>query len=660
MEGDSNVLEQLGSLSSQFNCASSPLRHLPSSALHLRGGQSAPQVYKHVVAASEAEEQLTTPFEGQKPGTSGLRKRVAEVSRAHYLENFVQCVFDEVGEALRGATLVVSGDGRFHNAEAIQTICQMAAANGARRVWVGTDGLLSTPSASAVIREREGGKAVGGIVLTASHNPGGPDKDFGIKYNVQNGGPAPETFTSAVHARTCEISRYCICRGLPQVDLSKEGRHVFLKKGSDVPFFEVEIISPVEDYLALLLRLFDFAAMRALLAHPSMSFAFDAMHGVAGPYARAVFEEALGVDGGCLRNCEPKTDFGGGHPDPNLTYATELVKLMGLNADGSKTADAPSAPVLGAAADGDADRNMILGRGCFVTPSDSVAIIAAHAHVLPWLAHGGLKALARSMPTSGALDRVAQALGLPLFETPTGWKFFGNLMDATVPLSTASARATGGSHVICGEESFGTGSSHIREKDGLWAVLCWLSILAHHNRETPHSAPLVGVEQILRQHWRQFGRNFYSRYDYEEVDAGRAAAMMSRLSGMAKLFEVAGFGADKPLTLAPGYDLVLMDDFSYCDPVDGSVALGQGKRLLFADGSRVVFRLSGTGSVGATVRVYFEKYQPPSRADGGADADCDAQLTVSTSEALAPLVAIGLDLADLRANIGRDSPTVIT
>lgn len=434
-------------------------------------------------ATAEVLEVATTPFEGQKPGTSGLRKKTTVFQQPHYLENFVQSIFNALpSDELRGCTLVVSGDGRYHNRQAIQTICRMAAANGVARVWVGQDGLLSTPAASAVIREREGGTAYGGILLTASHNPGGPDNDFGIKYNCENGGPALEQFTDAVYDLTGSIASYRTCE-LPEIDLSTPGTSAFEVGGSS---FAVEVIDPTEDYVALLRQVFDMGAIKALLARPDMSFLMDGMAGVAGPYAHALFVDELGLPPSCLKQCTPSEDFDGGHPDPNLIYAASLVERMGLKQDGSAAADAASAPVLGAAADGDADRNMILGRGFFVTPSDSLAVIAAHAHLLPWFARdGGVKALARSMPTSGAVDRVAEKLGLPLYETPTGWKFFGNLMDSHL-LGGKPGNLT---PLLCGEESFGTGSSHVREKDGLWAVPACLS--PSPRNPSPRGHPLL-------------------------------------------------------------------------------------------------------------------------------------------------------------------------
>ena len=696
-----------------------PTRTRSASALQLRGGAAGPpvqldtappsSVFSSTVAAAPTVVP-TKPFDGQKPGTSGLRKKTKVFQQPHYLENFVQVrrrrrthapvrslaapplsaqsIFDSLDPAgLVGSTLVVSGDGRYHNEAAIQTICRMAAANGVARVWVGVGGLLSTPAASAIIREREGGVAFGGIILTASHNPGGPDADFGIKYNVENGGPALEAFTDAVHARSGRLSSYKICASLPDIDLSAPGRHLFTDEGTNEPterFFEVEVIDPTADYVALLRRVFDLGAIRAFLGREDMSLAIDGMHGVAGPYARALFVDELGLDPSCLSNCLPSPNFGDGHPDPNLVYAASLVESMGLSPNGVATEAAAYAPVLGAAADGDADRNMILGRGFFVTPSDSLALIAAHAHLIPGFRDGGgIRAVARSMPTSGALDRVAEALGLPLFETPTGWKFFGNLMDSEALGGhfchhlchhlchrlchhlchhfchnfchhLMDSQALGGEQLaplLCGEESFGTGSSHVREKDGLWAVLAWLTILADRNLHTP-SGELVGVGEIVRHHWERYGRNYYTRYDYEAVDAEKAAAMVEHLLARRDEFRAAGHGKANPQPVGPaGYALAMVDEFEYTDPIDGSISSRQGIRLLFSDGSRVIVRLSGTGSVGATVRLYIEKYQPPGEA---------ALLLLPMADALAPLVELALEITQVRELTGRAEPTVIT
>jgi len=535
-------------------------------------------------------------------------------------------------EELTGSTLVVSGDGRYYNDVAIQTIIKMAFANGVKELWIGLNGLMSTPCVSEIIRTRNGG-AYGGIILTASHNPGGPTEDFGIKYNVSNGGPAPEAVTSAMFECSKTISEYRICAGLPDVDLSTVGVTTFGDR-------KVEVLDAAECYLALVRRVFDVAALRALVTRPDFTMLYDGMHGVAGPFARKVLVQELGLPEASLLNCTPLPDFGGGHPDPNLTYAHELVQKMGLTREGTVREDmkAAAVPDFGAAADGDADRNMILGRRFFVTPSDSVAVIAATAaECIPFFS-GGLRGVARSMPTSTALDKVAAAKNIPLFEVPTGWKFFGNLMDSEL---------LGGEQytpLICGEESFGTGSNHIREKDGLWAVLCWLSLLADRNAAVPQGQPLVSVEDIVRQHWSTYGRNYYCRYDYEGVEKEGADKMMDAMRGAiaAGRFESAALAGS-------GLSISSADDFMYTDPVDGSVSAKQGLRFVFEDGSRIVFRLSGTGSVGATVRLYLEKYEVA--------AD---KLDQPTAAAMADLVAIALELSQLEAFTGRSEPTVIT
>ena len=636
------LLTLLGVASAEaFTCtARSPALRQQSSAaaisssphvLRLSGGATA----VHDCTASAAVTVVPTePIEGQKPGTSGLRKKTKVFQGEKYLENFVQSLFDSLpaGE-LAGTTLVVSGDGRYHNAAAIQTICRMAAANGVARVWVGRGGLLSTPAASAIIREREGGAAYGGIVLTASHNPGGPDEDFGIKYNVQNGGPALESLTDAVYERTGAIKEFKLCEGLPAVDLQSVGRHVYAEEGG-APFFEVEVVDPAEDYLVLMRKAFDLDALKALLARDDMSFVFDGMHGVAGPYAASLLGEVLGVHPDSLLNCEPKEDFGGGHPDPNLTYAAELVARMGLTADGKVAPAADAAPVLGAAADGDADRNMILGRKFFVTPSDSLAIIAAHANVIPFFRDaGGLKAVARSMPTSGAVDLVAEKLNLDFFETPTGWKFFGNLMDSKCMFGGKDYTP-----FICGEESFGTGSNHVREKDGMWAVLAWMQILAFYNADA--SKAFVHVEDVVKQHWATYGRNYYCRYDYEGVDKAGATEMFAAMTAAT---------ASNTGKVCGSYTIGTADVFEYVDPVDASVSKNQGIRFLMTDGSRIIFRISGTGSVGATVRLYIEKYEAPS-----------GSLHQKTADVVGELVQIALQLSGLPKFTGRDAPTVIT
>ncbi len=536
----------------------------------------------------------TTPFAGQRPGTSGLRKKVTEFQQPGYLENFVEAIFLTLGEGAE-RTLVVGGDGRYFNRQAVQTILRMAAAHGIERVLVGRGGILSTPAVSCVIRKHA---AFGGIVLSASHNPGGPDGDFGIKYNIENGGPAPEKITEAIFANTQALTAYRISDA-PAVDLDVIG----ITRIEDMI---VEVIDPVADYAALMARLFDFDAIRALFAR-GFTMRFDAMHAVSGPYAHAILEGMLGAPAGTVINGVPREDFGGGHPDPNPVNAAELIALM----------NGPGAPDFGAASDGDGDRNMIVGRGLAVTPSDSLAIIAANATVAPGYKNG-ISGIARSMPTSTAADRVADALGISCFETPTGWKYFGNLMDANLV-------------TLCGEESYGTGSHHIREKDGLWAVLFWLNLLAASGQ---------GVEQIVRGHWARFGRNYYSRHDYEAVDAAAADQLMEALRE--RLPELAGRRLD-------GHHVAEADDFVYNDPVDGAVATRQGIRIIMSDGSRIVFRLSGTGTEGATIRLYLERYEPdPARHD------------LDTQEALRRLAEIADDISGLRQRTGRDEPSVVT
>ena len=536
----------------------------------------------------------TLPVDGQKPGTSGLRKKTRVFMQPGYLENFTQSLFDSIG-GVAGKVLVIGGDGRFFNDRAIQTILKMAAANGAARAIVGQGGILSTPAASHLIRLRG---TYGGIILSASHNPGGEAEDFGMKFNGSNGGPAPESVTDAIFARTGEITEYRILDA-PDLDLMRLGE-------TQLGRMAVEIVDPVADYAALMEKLFDFTAIRDLFTS-GFTMRFDAMHAVTGPYAREILENRLGAPGGTVLNGTPSPDFGGGHPDPNPVWAKPLVDLMMGN----------DAPDFAAASDGDGDRNMILGRGIYVTPSDSLAVLAANATVAPAYA-GGLKGIARSMPTSRAADRVAEKLGIPLHETPTGWKFFGNLLDA-------------GEVTICGEESAGTGSDHVREKDGLWAVLLWLSILAA--RRQP-------VADLLAAHWAEFGRNYYSRHDYESVAADRANALMDRLRSMTDILPGQDFA---------GLRVEAADDFAYVDPVDGSISARQGIRVMFDDGSRVVFRLSGTGTEGATLRVYLERY-----AGAGQPHDLDP------AEALAPVIAAAEELAQIRHHIGRDAPDVTT
>jgi phosphoglucomutase len=540
----------------------------------------------------------TQPIDGQKPGTSGLRKRVPEFQAPHYVENFVQSVFDSL-EGHGGQMLVVGGDGRYFNREVIATVIRMAAANGFGRLVIGQGGILSTPAASHLIRKR---KAFGGLILSASHNPGGPDGDFGIKYNTGNGGPAPERITDAIFARTTSIDRYLIADSAG-IDLDRIGETSIA--GADGPMV-VEIVNPVTDYQALMETLFDFDRIRAAVAS-GLTMRFDAMSAVTGPYAHAIFEGALGMKPGTVINGAPLPDFGHHHPDPNLVHARHLLDL----------AMSAQAPDLCAASDGDGDRNLIIGRGQFVTPSDSLAILAANAHLAPGYARG-LAGVARSMPTSQAVDRVARKLGIECFETPTGWKFFGNLLDA-------------GLISLCGEESAGTGSDHVREKDGIWAVLLWLDIMAARKQ---------GVADIVREHWSTYGRNYYARHDYEEVASAGANALMTGLRERLPALKGRSFGA---LTVSEA------DDFAYADRVDGSVSKAQGVRLLLADGSRIVFRLSGTGTAGATLRVYIERFE--------GDA---SRLGLETDEALRELVMLAEEIAQIKYHTGRDAPSVIT
>lgn len=536
----------------------------------------------------------TNPIAGQKPGTSGLRKKTRVFSGANFLENYVQSTYDGIG-GIEGKTLVVGGDGRYYNDSAIQTILRMAAANGAEKCIVGQGGILSTPAASNVIRQY---KTDGGLILSASHNPGGPDADFGLKYNMPNGGPATEGVTDLIYARTQEITQY-YTTDTPDFDLDTIGMG---KLGN----MAVEVIDPIADYAALMEKLFDFDAITNLFAG-GFRMCFDAMHAVTGPYAHAILEDRLGAPNGTVMNGIPSPDFGGGHPDPNPIWAHELMGvLMG-----------DDAPDFGAASDGDGDRNMIVGRGVYVTPSDSLALLAANAHLAPAYS-GGLAGVARSMPTSGAVDRVAAAMDLDCYETPTGWKFFGNLLDA-------------GKVTLCGEESAGTGSDHVREKDGLWAVLLWLNILAVKKQS---------VADLLSNHWETYGRNYYSRHDYEDVEAPRADALMSELRGKLDTLTGQTFG---PLTVTSA------DEFSYLDPVDNSLSQNQGVRVNFDGGSRVVVRLSGTGTVGATIRVYLERVE--TNPD---QIHLDAQL------ALAPIINAAEKIMGIVRHTKRDAPSVIT
>jgi phosphoglucomutase len=559
----------------------------------------------------------TRPIAGQKTGTSGLRKKVKEFASEHYLENWVQSLFlalHELGHIKPddfSATLVVGGDGRYYNLQALQTIIKISAANGVSRLIIGQNGILSTPAVSALIRARH---TNGGIILTASHNPGGQTGDFGIKFNIENGAPAPEKITDAIYHHTTRLAEYKLA-DIPEVDLSAVGEHKFGK-------FAVEIVDSVDSYWQLMKSIFPIDSIKKLVARPEFKVRLDSMNGVTGAYTQRIFRDELGMSPESLVNFVPKEDFGGEHPDPNLTYAKSLVDLMNTGEY-----------EFGAAWDGDGDRNMVLGRRFFVNPSDSVAIIAASAQeAIPYFAEG-LGAVARSMPTSAALDRVAAEKGLKCFEVPTGWKFFCNVMDNY-------------KGVICGEESFGTGSDHIREKDGIWAVLAWLSILAHKNAGVSEGGKLVSVEDVVKQHWAKYGRNFFSRYDYEECEAGPAEAMMKHLGA---LVASASDETIRDRLQTPSYKLAMCDDFEYTDPFDASVAAHQGYRFVYADGSRVIFRLSGTGSVGATVRLYVEKYE----ADAGRQ-DVDPQ------DALKPLIDLALHFSELPKFTGRNHPTVIT
>ena len=537
----------------------------------------------------------TQAFSDQRPGTSGLRKKVAVFQQPHYLENFVQATFEALG-GVKGKQLVVGGDGRFYNCEALQTIVRLAEANGLKKLLLGQGGILSTPAASCIIRKYD---LDGGFILSASHNPGGPKGDFGIKFNTANGGPAPEKITESIYQKSLDLDHYLTIES-PDIDLDTQDRFM-------VGAMAVEIIDPVTDYADLMMELFDFPAISKLLQDEGFAFLFDGMHAVTGPYAKEIFYKRLKAPPESLLNCTAKPDFGGGHPDPNLKYAKDLVKVM----------FAAKAPALGAASDGDGDRNMILGDNFFVTPSDSVAIIAANAHLIKGY-RKGLKGLARSMPTSCALDAVAKELNLDCYETPTGWKFFGNLLDA-------------GKLTICGEESFGTGSDHVREKDGLWAVLFWLNLMA---------VKKISVKEIVVAHWHRFGRNYYSRHDYEEVDSQAANQLVDNLRGRFKELCGARFGS---------LEITKADDFSYLDPIDDSLSEEQGIRLLFKDNSRIILRLSGTGTSGATLRLYFEKVEKD-----------PAGMNLETQTALSDLILLAEELTGIKKMTGRSEPTVIT
>uniref|UniRef100_A0A0N5C2G7 phosphoglucomutase (alpha-D-glucose-1,6-bisphosphate-dependent) n=1 Tax=Strongyloides papillosus TaxID=174720 RepID=A0A0N5C2G7_STREA len=550
----------------------------------------------------------TKPFPGQKPGTSGLRKKVAEFQQPNYTENFIQCILDGgLGEKKHGSTLVVGGDGRYLCPETVSLIIKISAANGISKLIVGKDGILSTPAVSNLIRKN---KTSGGIILTASHNPGGPKNDFGIKFNCSNGGPAPDNVTDDIYNLTTKIDKYEICADL-QVDFTRIGESKYTI--SDVGEFTVQVIDSVEDYVNLMKEIFDFGAIKNYIAS-GVNVLVDSLHGVTGPYAKRILLEELGCPASSVLNALPKPDFGGGHPDPNLTYAAGLVNVMK-----NGTYD------IGAAFDGDGDRNMILGKfGFFVTPSDSLAVIANNLNCIPYFQKSPVSGFARSMPTGMAVDLVAKAKNVNIYEVPTGWKYFGNLMDAK-------------KICLCGEESFGTGSDHIREKDGIWAFLAWLQILAAQKKS---------VEMIIKEHWQTFGRNVFLRYDYENVDAQSANLLMSFLKPQLLVLPGNEVGSN-----GQKFSVIKADDFNYTDPVDSSVAKNQGSRIFFADGSRIVFRLSGTGSAGATIRLYCEYYIPNSDTEN---------LYKNAQELLKPLALVALDICKMEQFTGRKEPTVIT
>lgn len=538
----------------------------------------------------------TSIFSDQKPGTSGLRKKVTRFQQPHYLENFVQSIFN-VATELKGGLLILGGDGRFYNQQAIQIILKIAAANGVNHVMVGENGLLSTPAVSCLIRKY---KATGGIILSASHNPGGPDGDFGIKYNIANGGPAPTSFTDAVFEISKNLTQYQIA---DSDDVSLNKQHTCY-----LGTMQVSVIDSVNDYADLMEELFDFNKIKSLFTSGLISMCFDAMHAVTGPYAKDIFEQRLSANTNALMNAIPKEDFGGGHPDPNLAHAKELV---------AKLNSGPNAPSFGAASDGDGDRNMIIGQKFFVNPSDSLAIMTANAHLIPGY-KDGICGVARSLPTSRAVDKVAETLGIECYETPTGWKYFGNLLDDN--------RIT-----LCGEESFGSGSNHIREKDGIWAVLFWLNLIALKQQS---------VEAITRSHWKRFGRHYYTRHDYEGIDSTVANELIQNMRDKASSLIGSIYSNNK---------IILCDDFSYTDPVDNSITTHQGIRILFEDESRIIFRLSGTGTEGATLRVYIEKYvTKPELHD------------METQAALSDLINIANMLSEIKSRCGRDKADVIT
>lgn len=609
-----------------------------------------PSFSKAILATTAVEmEVVTSPIAGMRPGTSGLRKKVeiwqgVDEANKYYVENFIQSLIDTAKDANGGEmlhTVIVAGDGRYYNTEAMQIICRVLAGNGVENIWVPQNGIMSTPAVSAAIRMREGGKAQGGIVLTASHNPGGPGEDFGIKYNEAFGQPAGEEFTEALYKKSLGISSFKTVDA-SDVDFSADIGTAFALTSKST----VTIIDPFQNYLECLKSCFDFPALREFGKRPEFSILFDGMHGAGGPFARRVLVEELGLPESSLLRCDPRPDFGKCHPDPNLTYAAALVKKMGLNPDGSadELADMSSLPTLGAANDGDGDRNLIAGAGCFVTPSDSLALICDNWGSIPHFAKaGGPKGVARSMPSSAALDVVAKANDIPCFSTPTGWKFFGNLMSSKELFNKKDYTP-----FLCGEESFGTGSDHIREKDGLWAVLAWMSILMKANEGVPAGEPLVSVSDIVKKHWATYGRHFYCRYDYEGVDSDAANKVMDLVRDKFVKGDTTSIPAD-----TSGIKLVGAEEFEYTDPVDGSQTSKQGLILSFeypnGDPARVVFRLSGTGSAGATIRMYLERFEKNASKHGEA-----------APVALKSLADCALGLVKMEDLTGRDAPTVIT
>mmetsp|Transcript_25761 Transcript_25761/g.56679 ORF Transcript_25761/g.56679 Transcript_25761/m.56679 type:complete len:646 (-) Transcript_25761:1667-3604(-) len=620
---------------------------VPRTCFIPRGGDQ----QQHFATSSTITEVSTSPIAGMKPGTSGLRKKVEvwqgtddEIKEKYYVENFIQSLLDTAEKKNGGKmpkTLIVAGDGRYFNKEAIQKICRVLAGNGVENIWVPRSGIMSTPAVSAAIRTRDGGSADGGIILTASHNPGGPGEDFGIKYNEYYGQPAGEDFTDALYERSLEITTFKTVEGPTDIDVDAEAGTTYSMSSTST----VTIIDPFSEYVEVLKESFDFDAIREFAKNPEFSILFDGMHGAGGPFARRVLVEGLGFPESSLMRCDPLPDFGKCHPDPNLTYAADLVKKMGLKPDGSADESAASsAPTLGAANDGDGDRNLIAGAGCFVTPSDSLAMICDNWKAIPHFEKaGGPKGVARSMPSSAALDVVAEALDIPYFNTPTGWKFFGNLMG-----SKEQFDKTDYTPFLCGEESFGTGTDHIREKDGLWAMLAWISILIDANKDVAEGSPFVQVKDIVMNHWTKYGRHFYCRYDYEAVESDAANEMMDLIRDSYVEADLSSLDEDPS-----GIKVVDAEEFSYTDPVDGSVTSKQGLILHFeypsGDGARVIFRLSGTGSAGATIRMYLEKYEKD-----------ESKYGESAPSALKSLADRAIGLVQLEKLTGRDAPTVIT